>query len=358
MTYTTFMDVGFDPADYAGADTAAKQAAVHAYAQKFFGFYNGGSVADVLDPSSPNTLASPEVVFDGADSYLRGVISAAPVEVQGAFANKVAMDADLDATDGQLVNCFDPDGTTPKRGRYSKSGGSGSGSWGRVGDIADRLWWDPNHPKLGLGLMPFGSWIDTSPPFPLRGSQAAYTSPPSDDWTNARVTFTVRAKSLKKTPLTKLALHMQGDVAARTASLPQVHGSGNYFVPNFYNRAQLLSDALGFNQPNSWGVADLRETVEDSGWVDWVVDFTPDDLDWQSMGGVPRTLAASPYYYGICPVAELLAEMTGNLYWLALYPREPASESAYFTPTTPGGVGDEISGEIWLKRIKCEYFTP
>lgn len=355
MPYTTFLDLNFDPAGYAGADLPAKQAAVHAVAQKMFGFYAGGQVDDTLTPASLNTIAHPQVVFDGVNSCLRATFSTEPVEVQGAFSTRPAMYADLDAPAGQKVNCWDPDVT--KRGRYIKTGVPGAGAWVYEGPVEDHLWWDPNHPKMGLGLIPFGSWINSAPAFPLRGPEAVYPSPPADDWRRARLTFTVRAIDLKKPPEVKLALHCQGNIAARTASLPQEHGLGNYFVPNFYNKRQLLSDALGFNQPDSWGTPDLRDKIEDSGWVDWVVDFSVDDLDWQSMGGIPRPLTLSPYYYGVCPVAELLAKMTGNIYWLAIYPRQPESSDAYFTPTAAGSVSNEISGELLLKRIKAEYWS-
>lgn len=357
MAYTTFLDLTFNPADYAGADTPAKQAAVIAAAAKMFGFYAGGIVDDPLSPSSPNTIAAPEVVFDGANSHVKAVMSASPVEVQGAFASKTAMDADLDASAGQMVNCFDPDGT--KRGRYLKVGAPGAGSWTLDGAIADKPWPDNNHTGQLLNLIPFGSWVNSSPPFPLRGSEAIYPAPPSDDWRRARLTFTVRAIDLEKSPMVKLALLCQGNVEARTAVLPQEHGSGNYFVPNFYNKRQLLSDALGFNQPDSWGIPDGRRKVEDSGWVDWVVDFSIDDLDWQSMPGIARELSASPYYYGVCPIAELLQKLTGNIYWLAVYPKPQIDPASWFDSAAAMGIEpyEQVTGTLLLKRIKAEYWS-
>lgn len=354
MAYSAPIIITFNPADYAGADTAAKQAAVRETVLKMFGFYNGGQVVDPLDPSSAATAASPELVFDGEGSYVRATFSHSPVEVQGAFRTKALMDADLDASAGQKVNCFDP--TPALRGRYVKSGSPGAGSWTREGDIADRAWWDGNHPKMGISILPFGSWVDTDPPFALRGDQALYPAAPGNDYRNARITFVVRAVKLKKRPTTLLVLHMQGDVTERTAGLAQEHPDGNFSFPNFYNKRQTLNSVLGFNQPDSFGTPDLRQEVEDIGWVEWVVDITPDDLDWQAMGGVPRDYDSSPYYYDVCPVADLQRQMNGNFYWLAIMPREPATEDEYFAPTVMGDVTDELSGEIWLKSIKIEFW--
>lgn len=360
MPYTTFLDLTFNPADYAGADTAAKQAAVHAAARKLYGFYQGGSAVDTLSPTSENTLAHPEVVFDGANSHVKAVVApaASVIEVAGAFSLKSDMDADLDAAAGQLVNCFDPDGT--KRGRYEKVGGTGTGSWSRVGDVSDWLWPDPNHPGKLLNLLPFGSWINSSPPFPLRGDQAIYPAPPSDDWRRVRLTFTVRGIDVEKDPLCKLVLHCQGNVEARTAALPQESVAGNYFVPNFIKTGgTLLSDALGFNEPGSWGTPDVRLRVEDSGWVDWVVDFSIKDEDWQCLGGIDRTLASSPYYYGACPIEELLTKLTGNIYWLAVYEKPRTDPDGQFTPVPATELRDaeRLRGTIMVKRIKAEYYT-
>ncbi|HWW11916.1 MAG TPA: hypothetical protein VN018_05315 [Brevundimonas sp.] len=352
MPYSDPITITFNPADYAGADTEAKEAAVREVALKLFGFYNGGQAPDPLDPNSATTPASPELVFDGADSCVRATFSHAPVEVQGAFMTKALMDADLDAAAGMKVNCFDP----AEWGRYQKIGAPGTGSWSRVGDIADRLWWDDNHPRMGLGLMPFGSGINTDPVFPLFGDKAIYPAAPGNDWRRARITYVVCGVNLKKPPLVKFALGAQGDIPERTLALPQVHPDGNYFFPNFYNRRQLLSDALGFNQPDSWGQPDLREEIANTGWVEWVVDMSIDDLDWQAMGGIPRDYAASPYYYGVCPIEELLRQHTGNFYWFAIYPREPATEDDYFARTIMGDVSDELSGEIRLKSIKVEFW--
>lgn len=358
MPYTQFMDVTFNPADYPGADMPAKQAAVIAKAAKLYGFYAGGQVVDPLSPSSQDTLAHPVVVFDGADSHVKASVSAAPVEVDGAFGTKAAMDADLDAAAGQKVNCWDPDGT--KRGRYVKVGAPGAGNWALDGEIADWHWPDNNHPNMLLGLNAFGSWIDSAPPFELRGDQAIYPPPPDNDWRRARLTFTVRAVNMRKGPMVKLALHCQGDVPARTAALPQENVLGNFFVPNFFQKRQLLSDVLGFNEPDSWGLPDVREHVEDSGWVDWVVDFSPDDLDWQAMGGIDRDLASSPYYYGVCPIEELLSSLTGNIYWLAVYPKPQTDPAAYFDSAgnLPIQSYERLTYDaLMLKRIRAEYWT-
>lgn len=311
-----FMEKDFDPANYPGADEPARQAAVVEEVAKWFSFYNGGQVADTLDPASPNTLGAPQIIFDGADSHM--LIQVAPadgvVEVAGAFATKALMDADLDAADGQLVNCWDP--LPANRGRYEKDGASGSGSWTRVADAVDRFWPDPNHVGRILEIV-FGTWIDSSPPFPLRGIQAGYEPAPGDDWTGVRITFDIEIENFYLGPTRKLALHCQGDREELTAQLPQVNVNGNYAVPNFIQTRQLVSDQLGFAQPGSWGKANQVSHI-DKRRSTVVVDFTPNDLDWECMGGVDRTLASSPYVYTTCPIADLLQKLTGNIYLLSV----------------------------------------
>lgn len=353
MAWHDLIEITFDPADYAGADTPAKQAAVIAFAKNFFGFYEGGTVADVLDPSSPNTLAHPEVVFDGADSHLRAEFTAEPVEVQGAFSDQALMNADLDAAAGAKVNCFDPDPT--KRGRYEKVGAPGAGSWDLDGDIEDRLWLDGNHPGVALFLTPFGSWIDADRSLTLAGSQMAYPAPPDDDWTRARFTVVIACENLTLPRNAKWHLHMQGDIAARTAELPQVHGSGNFAMPNYVHRDTLLSDALGFAQPGSWGTPNLVPTVEASGWKTVVVEFTPDDLAWLCLGGKGRPLADSPAVYVAAPVSELLASLNGNIYWPIVAYGSPDDETPFASATVADG--DRPSGAVMLKSLKVEYWA-
>lgn len=341
MPYTSFMDVSFDPSGYPGADDTARRANVRLQALKMFGFYS----------QTPNSIAHPELVIDGANSHVKAVISPTTTPVDVGYATYAEMVAATPAN-GTRANCSDPDPLL--RGRYQRA----TGTWTRLGDLTDYLWADPNHENRLLNLIPFGSWINSTPAFPLRGTQAIYPPPPSDDWRGVRLTFTVRAIDLAMGPWTKLALHCQGSVDARTALLPQVHPSGNYFIPNFFQKTQLISDQLGFAQPGSWGQPNAVPSVKDTGWVDVVVDFSTDDLDWECLGRVQREYAASPAYYGACPISELLQKLTGNIYWLAVY-EKPQLDGGYWGSAQASEITDaeRLSGTIMLKRIRAEYLT-
>ena len=357
MPYGTPIVITFNPDDYPGADEAARQAAAIAVARQLFGTYNGGNTTDTLQPKAEQTIASPEVVFAGVDSHAKAFMSPNPVEVQGGFATKEAMDADLDAANGLKVNCYDADGT--KRGRYIKNGPPNEGAWVFEGAIEDRLWDDPNHQNRLLNIMPFGSYINSFPPWTLSGPARAFPAAPNDNYTNARLTLTLRAVGLTLGGRVKIAMHCQGPIASRTALLPQVHPVGNWFVPNYINTAQLISDALGFAQPGSWGKPNLVPSVEDSGWVDVVIDFKPDDTVWTNLGRIARSLAVSPFHYGCAPVAELFASLTGNIYMLVLYDK-PQPDATFFASCLSIGVKsfERITGSLLLKQMKFEFFTP
>lgn len=350
---TVFMDKNFNPANYPGANDAARQAAVVAEVSKWYGFYNGGTNPDTLTPDSPNTIAAPAIIFDGANSHM--LIEAAPengaVEVAGAFATKAAMDADLDAAAGQLVNCWDP--LPANRGRYEKQGAAGGGSWLRIANAIDKFWPDPNHVGKLLEI-PLGTWVNSSPPFPLRGLQAGYEPAPGNDWTNVRVTYDMEVEDFYLGPTRKMGLHCQGNVAALTAQLAQVNPSGNYAFPNFIQTRQLISDQLGFAQPGSWGKANVVPYI-DKIRKQVVIDLTPNDLDWYCLGRIDRSLAASPYRYVACPIAQLLANMTGNFYMLSIDDVIP-QDSAYWAPQSAVGIKerDRIRGKMRIYSIKTE----
>jgi len=140
------------------------------------------------------------------------------VAVTTGFQSKTAMDAVLTYAAATLVNCFDTDPAL--RGRYSKVGGSGTGSWSRVGNIADKAWPDPNHVERLLELI-MCSWINTSPAAPGAGPPLSWVSPSGEDWSAARVTFNMRAKDLYLGPWAKICQHVQGDVPALSALLPR-----------------------------------------------------------------------------------------------------------------------------------------
>ena len=129
---------------------------------------------------------------------------------------------------------------------------------------------------------------------------------------------------------------------------------------------QLISDQLGFSAAgtpdapvSSWGKPDVVPSVIDSGWVDVVVDFTPDDRDWVCLGRIDRPLSASAYHYVACPVSRLLQKLTGNIYWLVVYEKPAATEDTYWAVQSAQGVTPEerLTGQLLLKRIKAEYLT-
>lgn len=315
MPYTTVMDLDFNPANYpqeGSADALAE-------ALNWWSFMNGGAVGDtVAGHLSPETFCHPAFVDDGADSHLLFSFATPSqlVEVAGAYATKAAMDADLVPGNGVKVNCFDPDPT--KRGRYAKSGGTGTGSWVLDGDgvIRDKAWNDYNHPQRLLELL-ICTFIYTATPLPVMGSQMGYRGIADGNWTNARLTLDIGCRMLELGPWGKIGMHIQGNVPARAALLTALYGEGDkYFVPNFIKTDQLLSDLLGFsNLPTSWGLPNDTPIVHTNR-VSWVIDFVPDDTLWHCLGDRGRDPTGREVNYGADSISKVLDDVHGNAFVL------------------------------------------
>ena len=344
MPYSTVMDLTFDPADH-----GASEAAVIEVIKEWWSIRN----------EDANTIAHPEFVSDGADSYMLIDIAARDATIPAvtrAFATQAAMNADLAYAAGTVVNCYDPDPT--KRGRYTKSGASGSGSWGLTSaTITSKMWPDPNHVQRLLELV-LCSWIGTSPvPFGSSGSLLGWTSPPGNDWTNARVTFDMACEDLYLGPWAKLCQHIQGEIDSLTDVIPQEHGSGNHAFPNFILTRQLISDQLGFAQPGSWGRPNMVPYVKNSGRKNVVLDYTPSDHDWASLGSVMREYANSPFHYVVVPIAHLLSNLVGNSYMMVVHDR-PQADAAYWSAMSTGiDEADRIAGKLEIYGIKVESWS-
>jgi hypothetical protein len=296
-------------------------------AAKFWSIMNGGAaIGDtVTGHLSESTLAHPVYVADGDDSHFRFEFSDTPVEVAGAYSTQAAMNADLVPGAGTAVNCWDPD--PAKRGRYTKVGGTGTGSWTLASATpADKAWSDYNHPQRLLELL-ICSWVHTADPLPFMGPQMGWTGPADSDWRGVRMTLSLGCEMLELGPWSKIGMHVQGSVADRSAALAALYGEGDkYFIPNFINTRTLISDALGFGQ-DSWGRPNDVPVVQASGRKDIVIDFSTDDLDWECLGDPGRDPTGRLITYGSAPVAEVLADLQGNSYLLAHHdaPRDGAS---------------------------------
>lgn len=328
MPFTTVMDLKFN--------TEAK-------AEKWWSNFDSGQ---------GSSIQNPELVIDGPDSYLRIVAAETVVPVAKAFKTKALMLADLAHPAGTLVNCFAI--ASADRGRYQKTGASGAGGWNRVGDIADKFWPDRNHKGRTLEL-PLCSNTDSTPLPPLVGNERGWVSPPGNNWTGVRVTIEMRVKNFHLGEWAKMVPHIQGNIAARTAVLPQVHPLGNFAVPNFI-LTDPISDALGFGD-GGWGVANKVPYVEDSGWKQVTFVWSPDDEDADGLGRIDRDLAASPFAYISTRIAELLANVQGSSFFMIVHPT-PATGDDPFAPTQIAiREADRAWGEILVRGIKVEAPT-
>jgi hypothetical protein len=121
--------------------------------------------------------------------------------------------------------------------------------------------------------------------------------------------------------------------------------------PNYIFTKQLISDQLGFGV-NSWGKKNRVSKVWDSGRVQVVLQLTPSDSDWDSLGSVEQPLLKY-YNYVVAPVAEILQDLVGNSYMLAVHPR-PQADGTTFSPTVAPSESERISGKIMIYGIKVE----
>ncbi|WP_033923566.1 hypothetical protein [Sphingomonas sp. 37zxx] len=306
----------------------------------------------------PNVLSTVGFVDDGANSRIEIDIAergAAIAAVQKAYPVKadsyvgeftgLRMDEDLTPDAGTIANCYDPDPT--KRGRYIKVGASGTGSWSlQSPTIVDKCWGDNNHPERLLELL-LSSWIATTPPHPGSGPQAGWVTPPANDWRNAVVTFDMRCQDLYLGKWSKIAQHVQGTIDDLTALLP----ANVYATPNFILTKDLISDQLGFGN-DGWGKPNKVERVYDSGRRDVVLNYSADDADWRCLGSITRPL--SYYHYVVTPVAQLLQNLVGNSYMMAVHDKPQPDDQVFAPVGVDVAEKDRIAGKLLIYGIKVE----
>jgi hypothetical protein len=333
-------------------------AAALAEALKWWSFMNGGIEIDtVTGQISANTLAHPKYVAasGGVDAHFLFSFAQTPVEVAGAYSTKALMDADLVPVASTLVNCWDPDPT--KRGRYSKTGGTGVGSWTLVTPTpADKAWSDYNHPQRLLELL-ICSWVYSTAPLPYMGSQQGWVGPSDGNWMGARVTLDIEFQQVHLGPYSKVGLHVQGNVPSRAAALSALYPESpnpKYFLPNFIQRTDLISDALDFAF-DSWGLPNSVPVVRSSSRQDVVIHMTGNDDDFACFGDTGRDPTGRLISYGEAPVAEVLGNLQGNMYVLAHHPT-PKDGDAYWTKSSAESVPnfDRFIGDIRLFGVKVE----
>lgn len=326
MTWTTFMDVDLN---------------CLSEACKWWTTYNSNSAV----------TAPPELVGD-AFAKVQFAARNAVVPAQTAYRSKDAMDLDLIPAAGIVANCFDPDET--KRGRYVKSGASGSGCWTLQGLVADKAWNDPNHVGRLLELI-WCSWIEAEGgAHDGSNGKNGWSAPPGNDWSNVRITMNMRATGLYLGPWAKICQHIQGEIPALSSLL----APGKYAMPNYIFTKDLISDQLGFAQPGSWGKPNVVPFVQDSGWVDVVLNYTADESAWECLGRYDKALGASAFHYVAAPVASILTNLVGNSYMMAVHPFPQTGDAYWSAVTGPILERDRIRGSLLMRSIKAEYFTP
>jgi hypothetical protein len=348
-TYTTTQNLVINSLSSAAALTEAL---------KWWSIMNGGTVADTVTGAiSPNILAHPKYVpaSGGVDAHFLFSFAVSPVEVAGAYSTKAAMDADLVPAASTLVNCWDPDST--KRGRYSKTGGTGTGSWTLVSATpADKAWTDYNHPQRLLELL-ICSFVYTTSPLAFMGAQQGWVGPSDSNWMGAKVTLDIEFQQAQLGPYSKVGLHVQGNVPSRAAALSALYTESpteKFFVPNFIQKTDLISDQLDFGH-DSWGIENKVPIVRSSGRQNVVINMTGDDDDFHCFGDVGRDPTGRLINYGEAPVAEVLGNLQGNMYVLAHHPA-PVDGDAFWTKSSAESVAqfDRFRGDIKLFGVKVE----
>jgi hypothetical protein len=137
-----------------------------------------------------------------------------------------------------------------------------------------------------------------------------------------------------------------GTTGSTNATLIDPHATPNYIFTR-----SLISDQLGFGI-DSWGKKNKVSHVTDSGRRKVVLQYTPNDEDWECLGAVDRPL--SFYDYTVAPVAEVLQRMIGNSYMMVVHPM-PQPEAKAFERVA-GGIAESerTAGTIMIYGIKIE----
>lgn len=123
-------------------------------------------------------------------------------------------------------------------------------------------------------------------------------------------------------------------------------------TPNFINTANIISDGLGFARSNSWGLPNDVPYVEDSGIKDIVIQFTPDDDDWECLGTIDRPL--SFFHYISVKIADLLTSVIGNSYIMVVHPKPQPDGLVYVAVPNTIPENERIRGVIEFYGYKVE----
>jgi hypothetical protein len=122
-------------------------------------------------------------------------------------------------------------------------------------------------------------------------------------------------------------------------------------TPNFIFTKELISDQLGFGD-DSWGKRNMVSHVADSGRRQVVLNYSINEDDWHCLGSVDRPL--SYFAYVVTPVAELLQNLVGNSYMMAVHD-VPQSDANAFAPVVTGlAEAERVSGKLMIYGIKVE----
>lgn len=292
---------------------------------------------------------------DGTDSFVEIEFGTPPAGAVG-FATKAAMDANLAHAAGITAYCFDPD--PAKHGRYTKSGASGTGSWGsRVGNVQDKAWPDPNHTRVAWLELLFQSWAanvagtgprDAGAPTTKWGIASTTNAPNLTNLVNGEFRYRMRAIDLMIGENVKIVQHVQ------TADLVQGADWNPATQRAFVNALQIanpISDQLGFGKSGYYGRNPVRG-VHNSGWVDVRVPFRAVDSDWVQLGGLEgrQGLPGDPvryYNYVVTPPSQFLASFTGNAYMVCAHKVVDAA-----TKTTAPTDADRIQGTLQINKFE------
>jgi hypothetical protein len=316
-----------------------------------------------------------------------------------SFPTKTDLDLhSLYIPNNTYVNCYDPDPSL--RGLYRKDGSVNlfNGNLSRAnGSPKDKAWTDYNHPQRLLELL-VCSFVKTSAPLPFMGNQQGWAGPQGmntqgahtgiNDWRGVRITYDMQIRNFRLGPFSKIGQHVQGNVLRISNALTEyvlneglaqfaVNKNRNaYFLPNFIQKRQLISDQLGFGR-NSWGKPNDVPVVLDSGRKSVLIEFSINDDDWECFGAptfgagdVNKVLQEfrSPIIindfgekyarlinYGSSRIEEVLENLQGNSYMIGHHPA-PKTGTQWWGKSSAERVSnfDRVEGEIRIFGIKIE----
>lgn len=307
---------------------------------------------------TPNTLAGVgnlRLATDGVDDFIEIEFGTPPVGTVG-FVSKAAMDADLNHPAGTTAYAFDS--AAANHGRYTKTGSSGSGSWGsRVGNIQDKAWPDQNHTRVAWLELLFETWEQsaTYPTEPV-ADPAAVTGKVGwghvPDLRGAEFRYSMRAKNLLLGEHAKICQHVQTQVPA--LNLWPDDEVQQAWV-NALQIADPISDQLGFGTGGYYAANPVRG-VADSGWVDVRVPLNAVDSEWLMLGSLDGRQgisgeAVNYFNYIVTSADTMLGDWTGNAYMVAAHKVVDAATKA----TAPA---DDVRIRGTLQIRSASIWTP